>query len=323
MIDRAGVDGLTPANENASPQDYLPGGRFWLGADRTLNLPNKSLQRKNPIAIGPRRGDQPFDPNNRNPNPAQPSPNSPGNPETIAKNIRDGYLALFYEFQSAYSDLLPVGETFSVNVTYPVAACSQKLEGKALFGAVVTPQGSVKAEPRIIMATGYPILDDAAIAVIKSQTLTFPPASTHKLYQVEFEFKYDPKICSAIPGPTPSPAPAPAPVPIPDSTPVPATVPVPAPTPKTSPAPAPAPTPKPSSPAPTPKPSPSPAPAPAPTPKPSPSPEVTPTPAPEPSPSPEVTPSPVVEPSPSPEVTPTPVVEPSPSPAPSPAATPN
>ena len=291
IIAQRRIPGLSDPNDIPTPQ--YPRGETNSGVDRALNLPGSQL----------------FDPNNRNPDLGQPDSNLRGNPETMAKKIRDEYLALFEKFRSAYPNLLPVGQTFSVNnVAYPVAACSDKPEGRALFGAVVKPQGSLQADPTIIMATGYPILDDAAIAVI--QSLTFPPASTHKLYQVEVEFKYDPKICGGAPLP-------PRTVPIeqpPAPTPSPASAPAPAPTRSPSPAPAPAP-------APTRSPSPAPAPAPAPTP--SVSPEPAPAPAPTPSVSPEPAPAPVPEPSASPEPAPAPVPEPSASPEPAPGATEN
>jgi Gram-negative bacterial TonB protein C-terminal len=325
IIAERGIPGLSDPNQISGPEDFLPGGRDSSGVDRTLNLPGKSLQRKNPmIAIGPGRGgNQPFDPNNRNSEQGQPEPKLPGNPETIAKKNRDEYLALLNEFLPAYPDLIPVKENFPVNVVYPQEACSQKLEGRALFGAVVKPDGSFRADPRIIMATGYPILDDAARAVIKPQT--FPPASTHKLYQVEVEFKYDPKICGGVPlAPRSVPTePKPADQQLPPATPT-KVKPQPGATQSPSPQPKPAPT---QSPSPQPKPAATQSPAPQPklTLPQSPSPEVVPSPAIESSPSPEVVPSPAIESSPSPEVVPSPAIEssPPPSPTPSPAATPN
>ncbi|MEG5140435.1 MULTISPECIES: hypothetical protein [unclassified Microcoleus] len=240
----------------------------------------------------------------------------------------DAYVALADRFKKAYPDLDTTGPT-PVNVAYPVAACSQKLEGKAVFGAVVSPQGLLKAEPQTIYSTGYGILDNAAKIAIINPALTFPTTSTHKIYQVTVEFKYDEKVCSGIPvtpstGPTrPRPsnqqpvAPAPtAPSPTgqpPSPSPAPAEVkpqfekpPAASNKPKPGAQPSPTPPPKPAT-----KPSPLPQPQPAaeqsPSPAPSPAPEVSPPPSPAPSPAPEVSPPP----SPAPEV--------SPSPAPSPA----
>src|SRR4028119_1396746 len=172
IIAQRAIPGLSDPNASASPQYRRRETNS--GVDRGPNLPGQSPQL-----------------NNRNPDRGQPDSNLRDNPETRAKKIRDEYLALFDNFFRVYPDLLPVGQTFSVkNVAYPVAACSDKLEGRALFGAVVQPQGSLRADPKMLMATGYPILDKAAIAGIES--LTFPPATTHTLYQVEIEFKYDP-----------------------------------------------------------------------------------------------------------------------------------
>jgi len=244
------------------------------------------------------------------------------------------YIALFERFKKAYPDLEMTGPT-PVNVVYPVAACSQKLEGVAVFGAVVNPQGLLKAEPQPIKMTGYGILDNAAKTAIINPAQTFQAASTHKLYQVAVAFKYDEKVCSGIPV-TPSTSPT---RPRPTGQQSPTLVPtVPRPTGQPSPSPAqvqpqfekpPAPSNKPkpeaqqSPPAPKPaaKPSPEaqpqPAPEVSPPPQPQPAPEVSPSPEVAPSPAPEVSPSPEAAPSPAPEVSPSP--EAAPSPAPSPA----
>ncbi|MEG5058345.1 hypothetical protein QUB60_10355 [Microcoleus sp. A2-C5] len=264
----------------------------------------------------------------------------------------DAYVALADRFKKAYPDLDTTGPT-PVNVAYPVAACSQKLEGKAVFGAVVSPQGLLKAEPQTIYSTGYGILDNAAKIAIINPALTFPTTSTHKIYQVTVEFKYDEKVCSGIPvtpstGPTrprpsnqqpvapaptapsptgqpPSPSPAPAEVkpqfekpPAASNKPKPGAQPSPTPPPKPATKPSPLPQPQPAAEqSPSPAPSPAPEVSPPPSPAPSPAPEV----SPPPSPAPEVSPPPSPAPSPAPEVSPppSPAPEVSPSPAPSPA----
>ena len=60
------------------------------------------------------------------------------------------YIALFNEFQRAYPNLAMTGPT-PVDIPYPTAACSQQLEGVAVFGAVVNPQGAIVASPRTIV----------------------------------------------------------------------------------------------------------------------------------------------------------------------------
>ncbi len=334
IIAQRRIPGLSDPNASAMP--LYPRGETNSGVDSAQNLPGTSLQLKNPrIATGPGIGpSQPFDPNNRNPEPGQPEPQLPGDLRAEVLDSERKYIALFNEFKGAYPDLATTGPT-PVNVVYPTAACSQKVEGRAVFGVIVDPQGVIRATPRILMETGYGILDDAAKTAI---TQTFSPASTHKLYKLTFEFKYDPKICGGAPlpprtgpiepkpAPTPSPAPAPAPAPTRSPSPAPAPAPAPAPTPSPAPAPAPAPTRSPSpapAPAPAPTPSVSPEPAPAPVPTPSVSPEPAPAPVATPSASPEPAPAPVPEPSASPEPAPAPVPEPSASPEPAPAATEN
>ena len=267
--------------------------------------------------------------------PGEPGSNISSNRETqlAAANT---YVALFERFKKAYPDLEMTGPT-PVDVPYPAAACSQKLEGVAVFGAVVNPQGLLRAEPQPIVPTGYSILDNAAKTAIINPNQTFSAASTHKLYQLAVAFKYDEKVCG-IPstGPTrPNPAgqqqPAVAPT-GPRPTVQPASPPAEVkpqfekpPAASTKPQPGAQPSPS-TQPKPAPKPSPSPQPKPAteqsPSPQPKPAAEVSPSPEPAPSPA-EVSPSPEAAPSPAPEVSPSPEAVPSPAPevSPSPATT--
>ena len=341
-ISQSGVPGLSNTEEIASPDDFRPGGRYWTGADGVANLPQEN-------------------PNPRNQTGETPGQTATGQPidEKLPTDRQtqlaaaSTYYALFERFNNAYPDLEMTGPT-PVSVPYPRAACSQKLEGKAVFGAVVSPQGLLKAEPQPIGPTGYGILDDAAKTAIINPSLIFEAASTHKLYQLAVEFKYDEKVCSGIPG-TPSPAPSrpnPAgqqPPPLAPTGPRPTAPPL---SPKppeeklpSSPAPKPAAQPSPSSPpkpAAQPSPERGPQPAEAPPPQqaaPSPAPEVPSEPEAGPSPakdslppeagpspategsSPEAAPSPATEGSPPPEPAPSPTTEGSPSPSPSPGPT--
>ncbi|MEG5064879.1 hypothetical protein QUB33_14775 [Microcoleus sp. B3-A4] len=277
----------------------------------------------------------------------QPGSNLPTDRETLLA-AANTYVALFEKFKKAYPDLEMTGPT-PVPVPYPVTACSEKLQGRAVFGAVVSPQGLLKAEPQPIVPTGYGILDNAAKIAIISPSLTFEAASTHKLYQLAVEFKYDEKVCSGLPvtptrpnppGQQPAPAPTvpsrptgqPSPAPIEvkpqfEKPPAPATKPQPgakpsSPAPKPAAQPSPSPEPKPAaeqSPSPQRQPaeeSPQPEAAPSPAAQESPQPEAAPSPAAEESPQPEAAPSPAPEVSPSPEAAPSPAAEVSPSPAP-------
>jgi hypothetical protein len=343
-IKQRGIE-FSNADDISKPEDFLPGGKDSSGADRVPNLTQKDPNKRNQTTETPeeiaRR--QQFEEEQRN---LQPQGQSGSNLSSDRQAMLDSgnkYITLFNEFKRAYPDLITTGPT-PVEVAYPTAACAQKLEGVAVFGAVVNPQGAIVASPRTILPTSSNILDKAAETAIINPSLIFPPASTHKLYQLAVAFKYDPKICGGAPlaprtvptGPTPpaqqsQPTAPTQPKPTPQS---------PSPQPKPAAESSPTPTPKPateSSPTPTPKPaatqSPSSEPAPSPVVEPSPSPEPVPSPVVEsspvpssvvePSPSPESAPSPVVEPSPSPESAPSPTPEPSSSPAPSPTPAPN
>ncbi|NJS12883.1 MAG: hypothetical protein HC789_22200 [Microcoleus sp. CSU_2_2] len=325
----------------------FPIGNNNSGVEQLSNLPGKYPHKNNQTTATPGgiRDSQPSG-NPENPEPEQPGSNLSGDRQAMLDS-GNKYIALFNEFKRAYPDLVTTGPT-PVNVAYPTAACSQQLQGVAVFGAVVSPQGLIRAEPKTIVATGYGILDDAAKTAIINPSLIFPAASTHKLYQLAVAFTYDPKICGGVPlaprsVPTePKPAgqqvapatptevkppsetspaapnkPKPAATQAPSPQPQPATPQSPSPQPQPAATQSPSPQPQPAV-----EPSPSPEVAPSPVVEPSPSPEVAPSPVVEPSPSPEVTPAPA-EPSPSPEVTPAPTTEPSPSTAPSPAPTQN
>ena len=286
-----------------------------VGADGVPNLTQKYPNKRNPIEEGQRQLAQS----------GPPGSDLPTDRETQLAAATT-YVALFERFKKAYPDLEMTAPT-PVNVSYPLAACSQKLEGTAVFGAVVTPQGLLRAVPEPIVPTGDRILDNAAKTAIISPSLTFAAASTHKLYQLAVPFKYDEKVCSGIPV-TPSTAPT---RPNPAGQQPPAVAPTP-PTPTAqppSPAPAeekpPAPSNKPQ-PAVQPSPSaPKPAAPPSPSPQPKPAAEQSPAPRPQPaeeSPQPEAAPSPAPEVSPEPEAAPSPAAEESPSPAPSPSPSP-
>ena len=356
-IARSGVPGLSDTREIAYPEDFLPGGRYWTGGDGVANLPQKNPDLRNQTGetLAPTATEQPIDQKNTNVPPELLDQKLPIDRQTQLAAATT-YFALFERFKNAYPDLEMTGPT-PVNVPYPPAACSQKLEGKAVFGAVVSPQGLLKAEPQPIGPTGNGILDNAAKTAIISPSLTFAAASTHKLYQLAVEFKYDEKVCSGIPG-TPSPAPIrpnpagqqpppiapteprptvqpPSPASAEEKQPARSTKPQPA-VPPSRPAPKPAAPPSPSpqskpateqSPESRPQPaeeSPQPEAAPSPAPQVSPEPEATPSPAPSPAaeetPQPEAAPSPATQESPQPEAAPSPATQESPQPevAPSP-----
>jgi hypothetical protein len=341
-IAEGAVPGLSDPNQINFPDYYQPQGRNSEGAEVGTDIPKNPDQRNEIPETPPQIARGQLEPLGSNLPPDRET-------QLAAANT---YYALFERFKKAYPDLEMTGPT-PVNVPYPQAACSQKLEGTAVFGAVVTPVGLLRAVPEPIVPTGYPILDNTAKTAIISPSLTFQAASTHKLYQLAVPFKYDEKVCSGIPV-TPSTPPTrpnsgsqqppavaptapsrptsqpPSPASTEDKPPAPSTKPQPAakpspPAPKPAAPASPSPQPKPAaeqSPEPGPQPaqeSPQPETTPSPAPQVSPEPEATPSPAPEETPQREATPSPAPQVSPEPEATPSPAPEESPSPAPSPS----
>ena len=312
-IAKSRIPGLSNPNDISAP-DY-PGYRN-PEAKQVPKLTQKDPNKRNLIAETPEEKikRQQFEAGQQQlGGPRQTGSSLSGNRETqlAAANT---YFAMFKEFQTAYPDLATTGPR-PVDVPYPAAACSQKLEGVAVFGAIVNPQGSIQAKPQTILPTGYSILDNAAKDAINS-SLRFPVASTHKLYPLAVAFKYDEKVCGGIPA-TPSATP---------TSPRPAAGPTaPTPTQPASPAPAevkplekpPAASDKPK-PGATPPPTPQPKPAaeqPAPTPQPKPAAEqppatdIAPKPAAEQPPAPDVAPKPAAEQPPATDIAPKPATE--------------
>jgi hypothetical protein len=185
-IDQSGLAGeFSDANDIATAADFLPGGRFAPGAEKVARQ-EEFPRRQGEFQQG------------------QSGSGTASRGEKIA-SAGERYLDLLKSFQSAYDDLKTTGPT-PVNVPYPPAACAQKLEGIAVFGAVFKPEGTIAAlHPNAMLAsTGYSILDDAAKKTLKERPPRFSPSSTYRLYQLEIEFKYDPQICGGAPV-TPSP----------------------------------------------------------------------------------------------------------------------
>ena len=69
---------------------------------------------------------------------------------------------------------------------YPEAACEQKLEGKALVGVLVDPDGSISKGPKLLIESGFPILDNAALDAVSKES--FDSSNKPKLYRYEFDF---------------------------------------------------------------------------------------------------------------------------------------
>ncbi|MGE5656783.1 MAG: TonB family protein [Actinomycetota bacterium] len=223
-------------------------------------------------------------------------PGSPSRREEANLDFATAYIAMFQRFRSAYADLEMTQPT-PMGAGYPPEACPNKLEGQAVVGALVKPEGRIAAAPELLASSGNLVLD--RVAVDAATDVAFSPTRSPKLYQLVVNFKYDAKTCSAgVPGqPTPaSPQPSPA-----GRQPTPAS-PQPTPAPESaspSPQPSPAPESAPSSPGPTPEEQSTPAPS-----EPTPATGSSATPSPQSSPAPEQSPPPSPTPSPSPEESP-------------------
>jgi hypothetical protein len=86
------------------------------------------------------------------------------------------------------------------NRLYPAAACEQQLTGKALIGVVAGTGGEILRGPEPLLATGYPVLDNAAIAAVRE--MTFDPSNSPKAYQIQFQFNAQ-ENCRTVDNQTP------------------------------------------------------------------------------------------------------------------------
>jgi TonB family protein len=82
----------------------------------------------------------------------------------------------------------------SIADNYPLAACAERLEGRAVVGTVVNPNGEIMESPKVLRGTGSEILDDAALNYVES--VGFPANDQPTAYQYSFEFNYNGEICS-------------------------------------------------------------------------------------------------------------------------------
>ncbi|MCT7976553.1 energy transducer TonB [Laspinema olomoucense] len=88
---------------------------------------------------------------------------------------------------------------------YPLEACPQKLQGRALFGVLVNPDGQIMDGPRRLLGSGQDILDSFARKFV--QDMKFAPVSKPTVYQYAFEFQYAPQLCTNAPSPGTNPTP--------------------------------------------------------------------------------------------------------------------
>ncbi|WP_052470606.1 TonB family protein [cyanobacterium endosymbiont of Epithemia turgida] len=79
---------------------------------------------------------------------------------------------------------------------YPKAACLRHLEGTAIYGITVNPEGNVAKNPYLIKSSGYGLLNQQAFNQIKSTNFSTDGQLQH--YRVRISFSLDPKICPAV-----------------------------------------------------------------------------------------------------------------------------
>ena len=80
-----------------------------------------------------------------------------------------------------------------ISDVYPETACEQKLEGKVTVGVLVNPDGSISKGPKLLLESGYSMLDETALDAVSEES--FDSSDDSKLYQYEFDF--DSSNCSS------------------------------------------------------------------------------------------------------------------------------
>ena len=113
--------------------------------------------------------------------------NAPVNRESQSREIALGAVGAYMQWAME----LEVGEESLtqpkvISNVYPEVACEQKLEGKATVGVLVNPDGSISKGPKLLLDSGSPILDEAALDAVSQES--FNSNDDSKLYQYEFDF---------------------------------------------------------------------------------------------------------------------------------------
>ncbi|MGB3513670.1 MAG: energy transducer TonB, partial [Microcoleaceae cyanobacterium] len=86
----------------------------------------------------------------------------------------------------------------TISDVYPEAACERKLEGNALVGVLVGVDGAIERGPKMLVDSGYAVLDEAALDAVSKRS--FESSERSKLYQ--YELSFDSSNCAAA-QPTP------------------------------------------------------------------------------------------------------------------------
>ncbi|WP_254564181.1 hypothetical protein [Oscillatoria sp. HE19RPO] len=116
----------------------------------------------------------------------------------------EAYVQWVANLKSQYGEV-KTNPPIPVENQYPLNACPQKLEGRALFGVLVNPDGQIIDGPRRLLGSGQDILDSFARKFV--QDMDFAGVSEPTVYQYAFEFQYDPQLCTTAPSPGTTPTP--------------------------------------------------------------------------------------------------------------------
>ncbi len=108
----------------------------------------------------------------------------------IALGAVGAYMQWAIELELEEESLTP---SQPISDVYPEAACEQKLEGKAAVGVLVNSDGTIERGPKLLLESGYPVLDEAALDAVSKES--FSSSDRSKLYQ--YEFNFDSSNCSA------------------------------------------------------------------------------------------------------------------------------
>ncbi|MCT7958723.1 energy transducer TonB [Laspinema palackyanum] len=116
----------------------------------------------------------------------------------------EAYAKWVENLESQYGEVR-TNKAIAVANQYPFEACPQKLEGRALFGVLVNPDGQIIDGPRRLLGSGQDILDSFARKFV--QDMRFAPVSEPTVHQYAFEFQYAPQLCTNGPSPGTTPTP--------------------------------------------------------------------------------------------------------------------
>lgn len=91
------------------------------------------------------------------------------------------------------SDLAVAEEPLPMVLPYEGRVCLDPPPGEGLVGAWVTAEGELAEDPVLLKSTGYPFLNEQALATLAEAE--FPEADTAAVYQFAVEIEYDAENC--------------------------------------------------------------------------------------------------------------------------------